>query len=369
MTIRERLGSTATTADEAHPAWSYDEFTPLREVIIGSPEGARIPAGPDHSSWLNLYGDLSYPEYARARTGQFPPRVIEETTEDLATLAAILHGLGIVVHRGAPLDHSREFGTPDWRSEGFHSYCPRDLAVVVGSTIIETPSPMRARYFELFGLQPIFQRYLLRGSTWISAPRPRLTAELYQVDEAGRPALGELEPAFEAANILRCGRDIFYQVSTSGNELGRRWLEATLRLLGDFRLHPLRGVYGFTHIDSTISFLRPGLVLINPERVNETNLPQPLRGWDVLWCPPMVDHEPAGEHQPLSSTWLGMNLLMLAPDLALVDARQVDLIRALERRQITVVPHVLRHARTLGGGFHCVTLDTVREGGLVDYFG
>jgi len=26
-----------------------------------------------------------------------------------------------------------------------------------------------------------------------------------------------------------------------------------------------------------------------------------------------------------------------------------------------VIPHELRHSRTLGGGFHCVTLDTWRQ--------
>lgn len=34
--------------------------------------------------------------------------------------------------------------------------------------------------------------------------------------------LGETEPVFDAANVLRAGRDLYYLVSGSGNELGAR---------------------------------------------------------------------------------------------------------------------------------------------------
>ena len=44
-----------------------------------------------------------------------------------------------------------------------------------------------------------------------------------------------------------------------------------------------------------------------------------------------------------------------------VDKNQTELIKTLERHSMTVVPLELRHSRTLGGGFHCVTLDLFRE--------
>jgi glycine amidinotransferase len=71
---------------------------------------------------------------------------------------------------------------------------------------------------------------------------------------------------------------------------------------------------------------------------------------------------------PLGSAWIGMNLLMVSPDVAIVDGSQPDLIATLEARGVQVIPLRLRHARRLGGGFHCVTLDTVRDGALEDYF-
>ncbi|MEO3803150.1 hypothetical protein [Nonomuraea sp. B1E8] len=349
-----------------HAAYSCDEFSPLREVIVGNPSGARIPRQ-DVSAWLNLYGDLSRSEMERVHTGEFPVRVIEETKEDLEVLISTLRSLGVVVHQAWAGDHSQEFGTPQWQTDGFYNYCPRDLVLIVESTIIETASPMRARYFELFGMRHLLQRYMLNGSAWIAAPRPQLVDELFQVDEQGRPALGDHEPVFEAANVLRCGKDLFYQVSASGNELGRIWLEQTLRAYGQFTIHPLRKIYEFTHIDSTIALLRPGLTLLNPERINDENLPSALRKWDAIWCPPM-NTTSASSPYPLSSRWIGMNLLMVNPELAIIDATQHALIRELERNGIDTLPLTLRHARTLGGGFHCVTLDVVRDGPMESYF-
>ena len=63
-----------------------------------------------------------------------------------------------------------------------------------------------------------------------------------------------------------------------------------------------------------------------------------------------------------------MNLLMLAPDLAVVDKHQLPLIKMLETNGINVLPLTLRHGRTLGGGFHCITLDVRRKGKLESYF-
>lgn len=346
---------------------SWDEFTTLREVIVGDATRSRIPAQTDPSAWLNCYPELSRSERETVQAGGFPKQVIEETNEDLADLVATLREMGIVVQHPAAVDTGREYGAPGWRSQGRTSYCPRDLTLIVGSTIIEVPSPVRSRYFEIFGLRELFQDYMLGGAQWLSAPRPQLSDELFPTDATDSPVLGEAEPAFEAANILRLGRDVFFQVSRSGNEIGLRWLQSTLRLLGDIRVHPVRDLYQGTHIDSTICFLRPGLVLLNPARVKPETVPEALRGWEVLWCPPI--EEPVAPLLPhtLSTPWVGMNLLMVNPETAVVDRYQTKLMRLLESRGITVVPRRLRHSRVLGGGFHCVTLDVVRDGGPESY--
>lgn len=347
---------------------SWDEFTQLREVIVGDATNSRVPAQTDPSAWLNCYPNLKRSELKSVAAGVFPRVVIEETNEDLAVLVDTLREMGVKVHQPNALDHELEYGALVWRCKGRTSYNPRDLTLILGTTIVEVASPVRARYFEVFGLREVFQAYMMNGARWISAPRPQLRDELFPTDEFDRPFLGEAEPVFEAANVLRVGRDVFYQVSCSGNEMGLRWLENSLTLLGeDIRVHPLRGVYTGTHIDSTIAFLRPGLVLLNPERITPETIPEPLKSWDVLWCPPI--EEPVAPLLPntLSTPWVGMNLLMVSPELAIVDQNQTQLVKLLEKNGITVVPRRLRHSRVLGGGFHCVTLDTVRDGGPERY--
>jgi hypothetical protein len=156
---------------------SWDEFTSLREVIVGDATHSRIPAQTDPSAWLNCYPELRRSELERVQAGGFPKRVIEETNEDLADLVTTLRDMGIVVHHPSAVNSEREYGAPGWRSQGRTSYCPRDLTLIIGSTIIEVPSPVRARYFEIFGLRELFQDYLLRGAQWLSAPRPQLRDE------------------------------------------------------------------------------------------------------------------------------------------------------------------------------------------------
>jgi glycine amidinotransferase/scyllo-inosamine-4-phosphate amidinotransferase 1 len=151
--------------------------------------------------------------------------------------------------------------------------------------------------------------YLNSGARWLSAPKPQVTDDMYEPTAPPGQRLGNLEPVFEAANILRFGTDVLYLVSDAGNMLGARWLQATL---GDqYTVHPCEGLYTSPHIDSTLLPLRPGLVLVNPERVNDDNMPGFLRNWDRVVCPELVDTGFVGDH-PHGSVWLGMNLLVVA---------------------------------------------------------
>jgi N-dimethylarginine dimethylaminohydrolase len=57
-----------------------------------------------------------------------------------------------------------------------------------------------------------------------------------------------------------------------------------------------------------------------------------------------------------------MNMLSIDKHLAVVDRKQKQMIKKLEEHHIDVIPLELRHDRLLAGGFHCVTLDLVRDG-------
>jgi N-dimethylarginine dimethylaminohydrolase len=344
--------------------WSCNEWDELEEVIIGNPLRARFPYA-DPSTRLAEYPDRALDDIPQ---GPFDPKIIEETEEDLNAFAAALEKLGITVRRPDTWPHEKRFSTVHWESEGYYNYCPRDLMMVVGNQIIETPNVIRSRSQEAFSYRSILMEYLKSGARWYSAPKPMLLDELFDVDMS-RPVPRDDEPAFDAANVLRFGRDLLYLVSATGNELGGHWLQT---ILGDeFRVHFFKDVYYGSHIDSTLVALRPGLLLANPSRVNAGTLPAIFRQWKVIYSPPMEGMDRFDEaylSMAIASDWIGMNLFSLSPNLVCVDKDQTALIKLLEGEGVDVLPLKIRHSKMMGGGFHCVTLDVRRKGKMERYF-
>lgn len=338
------------------PVDVHNEWDPLEEVIIGTVRGARVPqAGPDLVA-VEFADFVDRPHLVPC--GPLPDRVVAETEAELEILCEALRKLGIVVRRPGARDPAAVVATPDWCSDGFYDYCPRDVLLTIGSTIIETPMVLRSRFLETFAYKDLLLEYFEGGARWISAPKPRLLDTMYDSRAPRGKRLRDAEPAFDAANVLRFGQDILYLVSDTGNEAGGRWLQSTLGR--DYTVHPCRNLYASTHVDSTVVPLREGLVLLNPERVNDVNLPPFLRGWDHLWAPDLVETGWVGD-EPRCSKWIGMNLLVVRPGLVVVDDRQPALIAMLERAGVDALPLRLTHARTLGGSFHCVSLDVRRS--------
>jgi N-dimethylarginine dimethylaminohydrolase len=344
--------------------WSCNEWDQLEEVIVGNPLRARFPTA-DRSTQLAEFPDRALEDIPQ---GRFPQRIIEETEEDLNAFVTVLEELGITVKRPDTWPHGDEFSTIHWKSEGYYNYCPRDIMLVIGDHIIETPNVIRSRAQESFSYRTMMVDYLKSGAKWYSAPKPMLLDSLFDVD-LDKPTPRNDEPAFDAANVLRLGRDLIYLVSGTGNELGGQWLQT---ILGDeFRVHFLKDVYYGSHIDSTFVALRPGLILCNPGRINDDTLPEILKQWEVIYSPPM---EGTGKHdadylaRSIGSQWIDMNLFSINPNLVVVDQDQTALIKLLEKQGLDVIRLKLRHSKMLGGGYHCITLDIRRSGTLQRYF-
>jgi N-dimethylarginine dimethylaminohydrolase len=341
---------------------SNTEWGELKEVILGIVNNAQIPRTKKHD--IHCVDYANYPSVSRMPEGPYPQQVLDETKEDLDIFQAQLTGLGIQVLRPDPVDHSLLTATPNWTSDGYYLYCPRDSVLVINDTIIETPMPLRSRYFETLGFKKIFKDYFMSGSKWISAPKPELSDELYNRTDLSKPTLTDYEIAFDAANVVKCGKDIFYLVSNSGNRLGAKWLQS---MLGEkYTIHVLDNIYAYVHIDTTIMPLAPGKVLLNPSRVNENNLPEYFKKWDKIWAAEPVA-TPYLENWAPASPWLGMNVLSLSERLVAVEQSQTPLIRQLESKGFDVLQVQMRHCRTLSGGPHCVTLDTIRKDVYDDY--
>ena len=318
--------------------YATNEWDKLTEVLVGSASGARVP-DLDLSMRLVNYADV--PAESTIKTGPYPEQVIQEANEDLDVFARFLKNEGVKVLRP--------------QRQGpvlYYDYCPRDIVFLHGKHAIATPQPIRAR---AYNYQAIAQH--LPGI--IEAPR-YYADDLYNTDCLGDPdtlALTEVAPAFDAANCIRANDDILYLVSNSGNVAGANWLREHTGL----NVHLLEGVYSYMHIDSTVAFLREGLMLLNPTRIRDVSvLPEPFRSWDYIMCPEPTDIGYYGDYNN-ASVWINMNMLSISPTLVALEENQHSLRLELEKHGIDCAMLPTRHQRTLGGGFHCVTADTRRQ--------
>ena len=327
---------------------SCNGWDPLKEVIVGDVTGARIP--PLNPSMKNfMFANLTDSEIVSiCKPWIYPTRVIEETEEDLDQLAKTLRDLHIHIYR------------PEKKVYGWMNYCPRDIFLVLNDTIIETPCVMSERVNESFAYRHILNN-INSYSKWIQAPTPQHLDMSFNFTDLSKCTLQNIEIMFDAANVIRLGKDLLCQVSNSGNEKGFDWLKHTFP---EYTIH-LGYHYSGAHFDSTVVPLRPGLVLLNGHRCNEDNYPKIFEKWDKIFFTDIIDQ--VADDRAISSSAIGINILSVNEHTVIVDKNQKPLIKELKKWGIDSIPLQLRHAKTLGGGFHCVTLDLHREGKLEQY--
>lgn len=331
-----------------------NEWGKLREVIVGTVDNANMPTHGKDLHCINYATDNQIP---KDEIGFWDPQVYDETYEDLENLTTLLKDVGVKVYRPTPIDTQKIISNGYWETTQYYTFCPRDTVTVIGNNILESPMSLRSRQFETDCFRDIFIEKMEQGANWVAAPKPRLLDSMYQREDLSKITLNNNEPVFDAANILRCNNDILYLVSNTGNLKGAKWLQNFLG--NEYRVHTIENVYSYIHIDSTIALLREGLCLLNPERVNENNIPEFLKSWNKIWCPPMVD---IGYHKTIrASVWIGVNLLSIDENTVIVDNRQTELIKELKKYKIDTLDCKIRHSRTLGGSFHCVTTEMLRD--------
>jgi len=332
---------------------SNNEWGQLRSIVVGTAINAHFPT--KDSIYTTSMAGGGWKE-TPPPSGLVPEQIIEETEEDLDLLIHTLDRFAVSVYRPSTVDFTKIVTTTDWETDGQYAYCPRDTHLVIGDLVIEAPMTTRARQHEAILLDLIKRQAIQDGARWISAPRPRLLDSENIFNNKFK--LTETEPAFDAANVCRLGKDLLYLVSSSGNRIGAQWLQNVLG--SEYKVH-ICDMYNSAHIDSTIVPIAEGTVLLNANRVNEDNVPSVFKDWDRIYIKE-EDIVPRDFHEyPYASSWIGINMLAINQNTVIVDECQTNIIDILEKKNFTVAPVPLRHSRTLGGGFHCVTLDLERE--------
>ena len=359
---------------------SWNEWDPLKHVIVGVADGCCIPP-PEPAL------DAKVPEDSdmRGQWGPRPQETVDRANEQLDDFAAMLETRGVRVDRPTPMDFSQPVETPDWQTgSSFGCMPPRDVLLTVGSEMLEATMSYRCRWFEYLCYRPLMQGYYDEDPNMRheAAPKPRLTDADYRPDYLA-DTIGveqrlewaaekffvttDEEPLFDAADVLRFGKDLVVQHGFTTNLKGIDWIT---RHFPGHRVHTVNfpGDPYPIHIDATFTPLRPGLIMNNPER----RLPDDQRGlfekngWEIVDAARPAHNAPP----PLcySSVWLSMNVLVLDPKTVCVEASEVHQLEQLDKLGFEVIPVPFRDAYAFGGGLHCATADVYREGECEDYF-
>ena len=301
--------------------YSINEWDPLVEVVVGRADFANWPKNDpvfSQESQKTTWKETPVP------SGPVPDWIIDETNEDLDMLSLVLERHGVIVHRPKAINYQS--------CDGMYGYCPRDRLLVYGSTVVDPAMMYPCRDIEIESLDSV----------------------IYRADMVYRMPRDQ-DMILDAANILRLNDTMLFLDSPSGNAKAAKWLRQKFPNVNI----EVCNFYSGVHIDSTIVPLRQGLVLVNASRVSVETLPKVFNNWEVIWIDDVIAQ---GFYQyPYASKWIALNMLVIDPFTVIIDKHQTNLIKILENHNFTVIPLELRHSRTLGGGFHCVTLDIVRQ--------
>jgi scyllo-inosamine-4-phosphate amidinotransferase 1 len=303
--------------------YSINEWDPLQSIVVGSAT---------HANWPSK--DPVFAEEGKKTTwtetpvpsGPVPQHIIDQANHELDLLCETLLKYGATVDRPCEMAF-QSLG-------GMYNYCPRDRILIWGDTVVDVNMmyPCRNQEIKNYG------RLLAEARNILTMPRDQ-------------------GMVLDAANVCRLGDTWLFLESASGNRAAYDWLcekfpQVTIELCN---------FYAGVHIDSTIVPLREGLVLLNASRVNKDNCPRAFDYWDKIWVTDEMIVPQDFYQYPYASKWIAMNMLVLDPETVILDGTQKQLITILNRHGIDTIPLNLSHSRTLGGGFHCVTLDTRRQ--------
>lgn len=356
--------------------YSDNEWAPLKEVVLGSPLNYIMPSF--DISFKLFYSEHYTEVYSRKDNNgkpQIKPQYLMELTEDIKAMESKFKELGIIVHRPKVLSGPIPYKTPYYKSTMIPALNVRDQVVILKNRIVELAPQVRYRYFENDLLKPIFYDFFSRGNCqWFEMPRPMMldssfdtesVAETFPIENTQKLNAVELnfsighEMMIDAAQLVRFGNDIIVNVSTNNHRLGAEWL---IRQFPEYNFHILRSATD-NHLDSYIVPLCDGVLLVRNSFIKSI-LPDFLKKWKIIYSP-----EPKENQYPkygfddirLAGPFIDINVLSIDGKKIMCNSLFPELVDLLEKEGFDPIPIQHRHRRLFGGGFHCFTLDIVRE--------
>jgi glycine amidinotransferase len=333
------------------------EWSRLHSVILGRAEHSCFPLAPPHMIKATMpeeHFENFKPDHP------FPAELLKKADEELAQFASILQENGVQVYRPKRVEWSK-FG-------GYTGAMPRDGLLTVGNTIIEACFSWECRHQEVELAYARILDELAKDSSVkvVRAPKVANPDAIYEgvgecKDGVHGWAINNSRPAFDAADFLRFGKVLIGQLSNVTNQKGVEYLQKVIPEGYTVELLDTTDEYAM-HIDATILPLRKGLLIYNSKKVSEASLRkhQLFQDWELHAYP----HLPAPREYPpryMTSGWLLMNVLSLDEKRVVVEAGDQEFAEYIKNFGMEPILCPFQHVNSIGGSFHCATVDLVRD--------
>jgi len=329
--------------------FSENEWSPLKEVIVGNT--FKDFAFSIDKSFKMFFKDSLKWGYALGAQKRVAIKsiYIDELEEDISLLVKALEEENINVHRPNTLNTVVNVKTPNWSTEIIPALNVRDQSIILGDTIVETVPMQRNRLFENDLLKDIYNEAFLDGAKWLKMPQSTLTEESLE---------NNLEMMIDGAQFVRFGKNIIVNVSNRSHELAYYWFK---RQFPEYNFHVINSLVD-NHLDSYVVPLCEGVMLLRDKEFLK-QMPNFLKDWRIIYPPDTTPNFPEYEKEDLilTSPFIDMNVLSLDGRKLITNSLYPELNELLYKNGFDPKPVQHRHRRIFAGGFHCFTLDLLRE--------
>ena len=390
----------------------YDEWTPLKKVLIGKTYDVSKVEDEFENKILMEYDNtvrnrsveyadntLDYTNHKRDIKEQLPlykdtlKKIHDETNEDLNLLAKLCQQYGAEVVRPDVI--------PNIEDGLSHPMQCRDTIGKIGNTIFEVYTAKKERGLENLNHQRVMLDEFKNGARYIAMPPMMYESKPQQVttdiDEVNRYCNEKIESydnqnciIGDTAAFYKCGKHIFHTFANPQDRLGikehsqicitNNGLEWYKR---EFPKHEFIEMQAYGHVDGKIAILRPGLVLTwKKEYVPKIMVDN---NWDIIIMDPSAEYdgktikalceERGVKNYPMpellgvaQETRFDCNVLSLDENTIITSGYDKNLADKLKKYNIEMIPWVNRWNFLWSGGAHCCSLDLKRTGKLENYF-
>ncbi len=328
--------------EEARPIGVFDEWSKLREVLVG--DGSRFTLPRWSPDWGRYHG---YEELLKGQEGVRLSDAFPESgkgmVEQTEGLVKVLEANGVVVHRPRLLTDAEIAVRP----VGLASQFARDPQIVIGKNIIETNLRMAFRNKEHLGFEQVLRNRLEHDSDARHVRMPETTPML--PGETDDDFLSDPRPFIEGGDTFVIGKNILVGFSSlASSPAGVAWLQRYLGPDG-YRVHIVPLTSEWLHLDCIFSVIREGLCMCYLDGLKDARLPDAIKDWEVIVATADEAHA------------LGTNTVCLEPGVVLIGAEHKRLIKEIEKRSCEVIPVPFDKPSEWGGGIRCSTHPLLRE--------